>query len=526
MEIFYDLENIYESRRSSDRSPMDIYKTIEDKLMVEEESYKRSLCHIAAKYADAESLAYLISEGARPNVLDAYGLTPLHMLAGYTEQRHQYKGADIAKSTELLLAAKVSTLRKGESGNYCYHDAARAANIAFLEVLIKSGVKVDMTDRDGRNAMHVAALYCGHAYQSFKYAAARQEALKKEGRLDQEGSRGNFNNSRGGSDISEYEKTSKKVEDFFNVIKLLLESGIDVEDKDQSGKTPLDYAVDAGVSKVAILLKGEYDESDPQLADKLASGGQTLHQAARNGDDKAVAALIRLGADVQEVLNESPFDGFSPLAVACTNMYPDCVQVLVDNGADVNYKAGEKGRTAIFFMIKWGKSNSDTFKKRLVQKTLNILVKAGLNIDDTIDDDSNTAINLASKRSQHMSFNGETVDSIIFNELIAMGADVNKADINGVTPLMNACIETNEDKAVSLLENGAAVDSVDGNGNTALMTLAMEQRRLPEAKSIAQIMFDFGDVKIDHMNNSGKNALALATESNNEPLVKLILSNM
>lgn len=46
-----------------------------------------------------------------------------------------------------------------------------------------------------------------------------------------------------------------------------------------------------------------------------------------------------------------------------------------------------------------------------------------------------------------------------------------------------------------------------------------------EAEGMAEMMFQFGFKNVEAANNDGKAALEIATDYNNEPLVKLILKN-
>ena len=54
--------------------------------------------------------------------------------------------------------------------------------------------------------------------------------------------------------------------------------------------------------------------------------------------------------------------------------------------------------------------------------------------------------------------------------LIEKGADINKADNDGDTPLFVACQYKYMDVAKYLIENGADINKINNNGNTALHT--------------------------------------------------------
>ena len=75
-----------------------------------------------------------------------------------------------------------------------------------------------------------------------------------------------------------------------------------------------------------------------------------------------------------------------------------------------------------------------------------------------------------------------------------------------------------------MLEAGAEVAAADRDGNTPLHYAAMN-RDAGAGKEMAEMLFEFGNPKPEAVNNQGKSALEIATDNNNEPLVKLILMN-
>lgn len=55
---------------------------------------------------------------------------------------------------------------------------------------------------------------------------------------------------------------------------------------------------------------------------------------------------------------------------------------------------------------------------------------------------------------------------------------------------------------------------------------AARNRNANSGKEMAELLFDFGDPKLEHVNNEGKSALEIATELNNEEFVKFLLTKM
>ena len=106
--------------------------------------------------------------------------------------------------------------------------------------------------------------------------------------------------------------------------------------------------------------------------------------------------------------------------------------------------------------------------------------------------------------------------------------DVNSTNLDGQTALMFLCASHDgeaQDLQIQVLEAGADIEAMDKNGETPLM-YAARNRNLNIGKEMAELLFDFGDPKLEHVNNEGKSALEIATELNNEEFVKFLLTKM
>ena len=58
------------------------------------------------------------------------------------------------------------------------------------------------------------------------------------------------------------------------------------------------------------------------------------------------------------------------------------------------------------------------------------------------------------------------------------------------------------------------------------VSYAARNRNLNIGKEMAELLFDFGDPKLEHVNNEGKSALEIVTDLNNEEFVKFLLTKM
>ena len=100
-----------------------------------------------------------------------------------------------------------------------------------------------------------------------------------------------------------------------------------------------------------------------------------LHMAAYNGHSEIVKLLIQHGATI----DCRDAEGKTPLIHACTDAFPETVEILLDAGADVNAKESTEGFTPL--MMGAGIGHADVVRVLLQH-----------NADKTIrDDDGDTA---------------------------------------------------------------------------------------------------------------------------------------
>jgi ankyrin repeat protein len=119
-----------------------------------------------------------------------------------------------------------------------------------------------------------------------------------------------------------------------NKIIKLIQKGIDVNAKSNSGRTPLNEAALHGHTETARLLID--NGADVMAKDNL--GLTTLHHSACWDHTETAKLLIDNGADVKAKDN----DGITPLNRAEEKGRTETAKLLIDNGADVKSE-GRKG---------------------------------------------------------------------------------------------------------------------------------------------------------------------------------------
>ncbi|ELK35615.1 Nuclear factor NF-kappa-B p100 subunit [Myotis davidii] len=111
-------------------------------------------------------------------------------------------------------------------------------------------------------------------------------------------------------------------------------------------QTPLHLAVITGQTNVVSFLLQV--GADPTLLDR--HGDSAVHLALRSGASAPdlLGALLRSGAPaVPQLLHMPDFEGLYPVHLAVHARSPECLDLLVDNGAEVEAAERQGGRTAL-----------------------------------------------------------------------------------------------------------------------------------------------------------------------------------
>jgi ankyrin repeat protein len=356
-------------------------------------------------------------------------------------------------------------------------------------------------------------------------------------------------------------------------VKSLLDSGADVNAKDQRGWSALLWAMRAGHQNVVKVLLDRGAENNPEilipfdeqlmeavdrgdpipvktLLDKGTGGdlGTFLARAAARDKPEIVQILLEKGADA----NVKDMCGFTLLMRAAEMGHPEIVKVLLDKGAQVNIK-NLYGQTALMWAASKGKPEA-----------VKALLDAGADLNAR-DPDGETPLMWAAHREggaakakllidkgadvnakdkfgwtalTHGACHGHSdivkllkdqvatvtlMDMACLGDLgriecfIKQGADVNeKSGSNNITPLRGAAELGHVYAAKLLLDKGADIDARDKEGRTVLMVAA--EFGLLE---VTRFLLDNGaDVNAEA---EGLPALSRAAREGHLEIVKLLL---
>jgi ankyrin repeat protein len=249
-------------------------------------------------------------------------------------------------------------------------------------------------------------------------------------------------------------------------------------------------AVQAGNQQAALkLIEQRVDVNAPG-----AGGATALHWAAHHGDAELVDRLIRAGANVNAKNDYSA----TPMSEAAFAGNADAIERLLKAGADPNSPHAD-GQTALMVVARTGNV-----------RAARLLIGHGANVNAAEQQKKQTALMWAAAQRQpamvkELIAHGANVNAVsLVNEwpsqvstepralyrpaggltallyatregclecaraLVEGGADLNLADPEGITPLINAVFNMHFDTAAYLIKTGANVNKWDWWGRSPL----------------------------------------------------------
>lgn len=212
------------------------------------------------------------------------------------------------------------------------------------------------------------------------------------------------------------------------VVRLLVESGADLEAKDLSGWVPLHWAAQRGHEAAVRLLA----ENVANINTKDDSGRTPLSWAAEEGHEAAVRLLAENGATISTKDNSNR----TPLLWAAGNGHEAVVKlILATERANINVRDGYFSRTPLSQAAENGH-----------EAVVKLLLATGSAEIDTKDNTGRTPLSWAA---------GKGHEAIVKLLLATGGADINARDNFGHTPLLWAAGQGHEAVAELLKSQGA-----------------------------------------------------------------------
>jgi ankyrin repeat protein len=540
--------------------------------------------HVAATLGRLEVARILLEHGADADLRDDEDRVPLHRASALPMDLEFGFGVGVVAKVEdnsdrfhlvqLLLKHCADVDAQDCNGATPLHGASYCGQLEIFRPLLDHGANPCATDNEGRTPLHkllcgvyrrrfsqvppqnflkVAELLLEHGvdvnapdtYHTTPLHLVSQDKLIAQLLLDH-GAKFNAKNDQGWTPLHLVSQGTE--EDSADVVRLLLELGVDVNVRDKNQETPLHFACENGNLETMRLLVDHGAEVNAQN-----SLGQTpLHQIAdglfhhKFPDGCSAQLLLQRGADV----NVRNRDQSTPLHLAACRPKLQTVQVLLEHGAEADARDAD-GRTPLHLaslerpshhgdeerrierlLLKSGVSVDARDKgqatplhfasSKLNLGTAKVLLEHGANVNAE-NDHGWTPLHFASRHSASVigSRPGDSFVLLFLRLLLKHGANVNARCEDQATPLHDASLYQDFSIVQVLFKNGADVNAVCIHGWNALHY--MLPRTFVEVK-LAKLLLSWG-VDLNAQDKEEKTPLHLASYFGHVDITDLFLDH-
>ena len=209
-----------------------------------------------------------------------------------------------------------------------------------------------------------------------------------------------------------------------------------------------------------------------------------------------------------------------PIVFAAQKVLPKMVRALLDFDADVNVidRQGNTPLTTVAEQRRQRSVHADDIKL-IFMMLLQPESKADVDFPGLL---GGTALWVASSYEEAVYKDYEDARKFMVNGLIRANADVDKANMNGLTPLHMACRGGSTDTARVLLQNNANPNVVDSAGITPLYN-AVSRSPQQWGDLLRALLANSAD--INHVNSRDETALYVACKNQNRVAVTRLLAH-
>lgn len=419
----------------------------------------------ASNLGHTEIVKYLLEKGANVNLSDANGRTPLWYASG----------VDNFENVKLLINAGADVNKRPKNGETAIIRAACNGQTETIKLLLAK--KANINDKTDEN---ITPLMCAAMYdkaETINFLVANKANI-------------NQREEWGYTALMLAAKRGKA-----NAVKALIKAGADlnIQDYDRGyegckGYTALMYAVEKKHNDIVkILIDAGANVNIENKSDRNA-----LYCAYEKYNKDAMKLLLAAGANPNTIYNSWEHEPL--LFQTIYENQPDIAKLLIDAGADVNFK-DKDGNSVLTLAV--------NRSEKIAEMLLN---NKDININVQYPYDQSTPLHVAANKGNIK----------LVKLLLSKGANVNAVDKDGETPLREAAKGGNIDTVKYLIEKGADVNAKNKYGHTALMS-ARDTKTL-------KILLDAGANINAATNGNGYTTLSYSARDGEIDLVKFLIS--
>jgi len=419
--------------------------------------------HWAAYHDKADILAELLAGGAKSDVANRYGITPLLLACE--------NGNEIIMRSLLNAGADANAKQRG--GETALMIASRTGKPGVVKALLEKGAKIDAQDRTGQTALMWAAAE-GHA----------------------------------------------------EVIELLIQKGADVKHRLKSGFTALLFAAREGKAAAVrkLLQHGAVVHDAIITEDKTGgrdapNGTSAVFLAMENGHFELAMEIVKAGADPNDIRS-----GFTALhALTWVRKPPhgddeagqpppdthgrlrsiEFIREIVKAGANPNAMLGPQARTKAFGAISFNQATSFLLACRNADlPMMKLLVELGADPHKPNADGSTPLMAAAGLGCYAPDEEAGTEDECVAacDYLLSLGADINAVDKKNQTAMHGAAYKSLPKVAKLLASKGAKIEVWNQKNDRGWTPLLIAQGfrpgnfkpSVPTIEAISEIMLAAG----------------------------------
>ncbi|XP_071141832.1 uncharacterized protein [Mytilus edulis] len=284
------------------------------------DTFGHTALHTASQKGHTETVKILIEFGMNINQKNKKSVTPLFLACRHSCHDTVKYLLDLSGQA---LNSRVDTTIKDENGWSALHAACFNESTGIPKLLIDVGMNINDRTNKGSTPLYLACQQ-GH-FETVKFLLdLNGQALNS--RVDT-----TIKDEKGWSVLHAACSYGSS-----GIPKLLIDVGMNINDRTNKGSTPLYLACQKGhfeTVKYLMYLNGQILNSRVDTTIKNEKGWSVLHIACSYGHIEVVKLLVDVGMN----LNDTTNGGSTPLHKACQNGHYETVKLLLDlNGLELN----------------------------------------------------------------------------------------------------------------------------------------------------------------------------------------------